>query len=112
MLETLAGIQKGPNDLIIVGAHSRGGSWDQILSQERRKALLDKVDLVLSATTHRYQSWTPEGFEDGSAVCVNTGAVNYTGDMTPNGYVEIHVLEPSGAILGQSVDLTRTGRRL
>ena len=112
MMETLAGIQKGPKDLIVIAAHSRAGSWDQVLSPERRKTLLEKADLILSATTHRYQSWVPEGFEGGSTVCVNTGAVNYPGNMTPNGYVEIHVLASSGAIVGQYIDLTQTERRL
>ena len=111
LMGTLDGIEKGKRDHIIVAAHSRAGSWDMVLSEERRKRLLAKADLVLSATTHRYQSWVPAGFEDESAVCVNTGAVNFPGTMTPNGYVEIHVLK-SGSIVGQYVDLTQTERRL
>ena len=111
LVETLEGIDKGKYDLIVVGAHSRAGSWDMVLSPERRKILLGKADLVLSATTHRYQSWVPEGFEDLPAVCVNTGAVNFPGYMTPNGYVDIHVLN-SGDIVGQYIDLTQTERRL
>ena len=82
-----------------------------ILSSERREKLLGKADLVLSATTHRYQSWVPEGFEGSAAVCVNTGAVNFPGTMTPNGYVEIHVLK-SGDVVGQYIDLTQVERRL
>lgn len=82
-----------------------------ILSPERRQFLLNKVDLVLSATTHRFEAWVPEGFETGDAVCINTGAVNFPGTMTPNGYVEIHVLESVG-VIGQYIDLTRTDRRL
>jgi hypothetical protein len=111
LTETLDGIDKGARDLLVVAAHSRGGSWDMVLSSERRKRLLGKADLILSATTHHYQSWVPEGFERSSAVCVNTGAVNFPGDMVPNGYVEIHVLE-SRAIVGQYMDLTQTERRL
>ena len=53
----------------------------------------------------------PEGFEGGDAVCINTGAVNYPGPMTPNGYVEIHLIESIG-LVGQYIDLTQTGRRL
>jgi hypothetical protein len=111
LIETLDGIDKGERDLVIVAAHSRAGSWDMVLSPERRRKLLGKADLVLSATTHRYQSWVPEGFEASPAVCVNTGAVNFPGHMTPNGYVEIHVLK-SGAIAGQYIDLTQTERKL
>ncbi len=111
MLETLKVIEKGDKDLIIVAAHSRAGSWDMVLSQERRQFLLNKVDLVLSATTHRFEAWVPEGFEAGEAVCINTGAVNYPGSMTPNGYVEIHLIESVG-VVGQYIDLTQTGRRL
>ena len=111
MMETLAGIKKGEKDLILVAAHSRKGSWDMVLSPERRRRLLGKADLILSATTHNFKAWVPEGFENGPAVCVNTGAVNFPGHMTPNGYVEIHILE-SGAIVGQYIDLTRPQRRL
>ena len=111
MMETLKGIEKGDKDLIMVAAHSRMGSWDMVLSPERRQSLLNKVDLVLSATTHRFEAWVPERFEKGDAVCINTGAVNYPGPMTPNGYVEIHVLE-SLDIVGQYMDLTQTHRRL
>ena len=111
MMETVKGIKKGDKDLIIVAAHSRAGSWDMVLSPERRHFLLNKADLVLSATTHRFEAWVPEGFEAGAAVCINTGAVNYPGPMTPNGYVEIHLIESVG-VVGQYIDLTQTERRL
>ena len=111
MMETLKGIEKGDKDLIIVAAHSRTGAWDMILSLERRQLLLDKADLVLSATTHRFEAWVPEGFEEGAAVCVNTGSVNYPGRMAANGYIEIHLIKSAG-IVGQYIDLTQTGRRL
>lgn len=111
MTETLKDIEKGDKDLIIVAAHSRTGAWDMILAPERRESLLDKADLVLSATTHRFEAWVPAGFEEGDAVCINTGAVNYPGPMAANGYVEIHLIESLG-IVGQYIDLTQTGRRL
>ena len=111
MMATLKDIEKKDKDLIIMAAHSRTGSWDMVLSPERRQLLLNKVDLVLSATTHRFEAWVPEGFEGGDAVCINTGAVNYPGPMTPNGYVEIHLIESMG-VVGQYIDLTQTGRRL
>ena len=111
MIETLKGIEKGDKDFIMVGAHSRAGSWDMVLSPERREFLFNKVDLILSATTHRFEAWVPEGFEEGRAVCINTGAVNYPGHMTPNGYVEIHVIESAG-VVGQYIDLTQPSRRL
>lgn len=111
MMKTLKGIEKGDKDLIIVAAHSRTGAWDMILSPERRQLLLNKADLVLSATTHRFKAWVPESFEEGDAVCVNTGAVNFPGPMATNGYVEIHLIESAG-VVGQYIDLTQTGRRL
>lgn len=111
LMDTLKGIKKRDKDLIIVAAHSRTGAWDMILSPERRQPLLDKSDLVLSATTHRFEAWVPEGFDEGDAVCVNTGAVNYPGPMAANGYVEIHLIESVG-VVGQYIDLTQTKRRL
>ncbi|NKB65845.1 MAG: hypothetical protein GKR89_02175 [Candidatus Latescibacteria bacterium] len=112
MMETLAGIDKGARDLVLVAAHSRRGSWDMVLNPPRRRTLFAKADLILSATTHSFKAWVPEGFADDSGVCVNTGAVNYTGWMTPNGYVEIHVLAASGALVGQYMDLGQTQRQL
>ncbi|MCZ6677924.1 MAG: hypothetical protein O7E52_11810 [Candidatus Poribacteria bacterium] len=112
MIETVKGIKKGEKDLIVVAAHSREGSWDRVISPERRRFLLNKADLVLSATTHKFQAWAPEGVEEASVICINTGAVNYPGFMTPNGYVEIHVVASTGAIVGQYIDLTQTHRRL
>ena len=111
LIETLEGIKKRDKDLIIVAAHSRTGAWDMVLSPERRESLLNKADLVLSATTHRFEVWVPEGFEEGDAVCVNTGAVNFPGPMAANGYVEIHLINSVG-LVGQYIDLTQTGRRL
>ena len=111
MMETVKSIEKGDKDLIIVAAHSRTGAWDTVLAADRRQLLLNKADLVLSATTHRFEAWVPEGFEDGDAVCVNTGSVNYPGPMAANGYVEIHIIESVG-VVGQYIDLTQTGRRL
>jgi predicted phosphodiesterase len=111
MMTTLEGIKKRDKDLIIVAAHSRTGAWDMVLSPAQRQSLLDKADLVLSATTHRFKAWVPAGFEEGDAVCVNTGAVNFPGPMAANGYVEIHLINSVG-LVGQYIDLTRTGRRL
>ena len=111
MTQTLKGIEKRDKDLIIVAAHSRTGAWDMVLSPEQRQLLLNKADLVLSATTHRFEAWVPEGFEEGDAVCVNTGSVNYPGPMAVNGYIEIHLIESAG-IVGQYIDLTQTARRL
>ena|GEM_PF-3131305 len=112
LTRTLTSIEKGEKDLIVVGAHSIKGYWDDELNPEQRRTLLHRADLVLSGTTHNFRVWVPEGFEDGSAVCVNTGAVNYPGYMSTEGYVEVHVLEPGGEIVGQYVDLTQTERRL
>ena len=71
MMATLKDIEKKDKDLIIVAAHSRTGSWDMVLSPERRQLLLNKTDLVLSATTHRFEAWVPEGFE-GETLFVST----------------------------------------
>ena len=111
MIETLEGIEKRDKELIIVAAHSRTGAWDMVLSPERRQSLLNKADLVLSATTHNFEAWVPKGFEESNAVCVNTGAVNFPGPMAANGYVEIHLINSLG-VVGQYIDLTQTGRRL
>ena len=81
-----------------------------VLSPERRESLLDKADLVLSATTHRFEAWVPEGFEEGDAVCVNTGAVNYPGPMAAT--LRRDSPHRIGGVVGQYIDLTQTERRL
>ena len=89
LFNILDSINKTDNDIIVVLAHT--GPWVNQLSEERQLKLMDKADLILGATTHRYQRYY---FLDGDvqtgAIAFNTGAVGNSGD---NGFLQIHVLK-------------------
>ncbi|MHA1703596.1 MAG: hypothetical protein ACTSWK_15175, partial [Promethearchaeota archaeon] len=89
LFNILDSINKTDNDIIVVLAHT--GPWVNQLSEERKLKLMDKADLILGATTHRYQRYY---FLDGDvqtgAIAFNTGAVGNSGD---NGFLQIHVLK-------------------
>ncbi len=93
LIETLNGIDKGQKDMVIVGAHSIGGSWLEVLSEERIEAVMDKTDLLLSATTHYFTRIIPRGYSYSGALCINTGSITYPSGGSEPGYVQVHVLE-------------------
>ncbi len=91
LIDTLQSINKGLEDIIIVGAHSRSGYWVHQLSPERQKIVMDKCDGGLSATTHRYGRQVPVGYETSGALCINTGSVNYPAQGPGGGYIQVSV---------------------
>ena len=94
--------------IIIVAAHSRRGYWVHELSPERRALVMDKCDLVLSATTHNYSRQIIEGYEDAGALCLNTGSVCYARDAN-QGYIQVHVFA-NGQMLVQYISATSDER--
>jgi predicted phosphodiesterase len=99
MMKTLESINKTDKDIIVVSAHSMNGEWVSLLTEERREKLLNKADLVFSATNHRTRRYTYS--RDSGAICLNTGSVGYALDNYPNGYMEIHVLANPTRIITQ-----------
>jgi len=93
LVDTLNGIEKGPRDIIIVGAHSIFGAWVHELTEEHKALVMDKCDIVLAATTHHYGRQTLPGYETSGALCVNTGSVNYPSQVARGGYLEVHVFD-------------------
>lgn len=87
LIETLNSIDKDEHDIIIACAHSRSGHWVDLLDEDRREAVMEKADLVLSATTHKYERQLVEGYgaEDG-ALCLNTGSITHA-NSGPDGYL-------------------------
>ncbi len=84
LIDTLASIDRGPRDIVIAA------DWVGELSAERQAVVMDKCDLVLSATTHNYGRQIIEGYEYRGALCLNTGSVNYARDAN-QGYIQVHV---------------------
>ena len=89
LFDILDSINKTDNDIIVVLAHT--GPWVDQLSEERKLQLMNKADLILGATSHRYQRYffLDEDVQTG-AIAFNTGAVGNSGD---NGFLQIHVLK-------------------
>jgi predicted phosphodiesterase len=112
LIKTLKSIKKGKKDIIIVGAHSRTGSWIEDLTSERQKIVLEKADLVLSATTHFFKRIIPENSSENSALCINTGSITYPFGYCPKGYVEVHVMDNPKAIVVQYINANREKREL
>jgi len=111
LISTLEGIQKGDKDIIILCAHSPG-SWIQVLSPERRRIVMEKADLVLSASSHYYQRIVPPGYGYTGALCLNTGSITYPSLDCPYGYLEVHVLGNPTRIVTQYQDARRENRTL
>jgi len=89
LMDLLDSIDKTDNDIIVVLAHT--GNWVNELSEERRSKLLGKADLILGATTHRYQRYEFSDHDNGKgALMLNTGAVGNSGE---SGFLQIHVLQ-------------------
>lgn len=89
LMNILDSIDKTDNDIIVVLAHT--GNWVEQLSEERRSKVLDKADLILGATTHRYQRYDFSDYDnEKGAIAFNTGAVGNSGE---NGFIQVHVLE-------------------
>ncbi|MDO8587110.1 MAG: hypothetical protein Q7T82_08735 [Armatimonadota bacterium] len=104
MVDTLKSIKKGPRDIVVVGAHSISGSWIEVLSNNHRQVLIDKADLVLSATTHFWQKIDTKGHEWEGPLCINTGSVTYPAPGSKPGYVQVRVMDNPRWLVVEYVD--------
>jgi len=93
MVDTLNGIKKGDKDIVITAAHSRLGFFYNQLNSKERKVLVDKCDLVLSATTHVFMRMRTSDYKINEPLLVNTGSITHARGFCPNGYIQVHVLE-------------------
>ncbi len=112
LVETIRGIEKGKKDIIIACAHSHYGSWVGLLSKEQRNVVMEKTDLVLSATVHVFARIPVKNRDARGALCVNTGSVTYPRFFSPPGYVEVHVLENPFRLIVQYIRVNAESRKL
>jgi hypothetical protein len=110
--DKLNGISKGEKDIIVVGAHSREGFWIDQLPADLKTLVMEKCDLVLSATTHFFERNIVPGYEDSGALVINTGSVNYPAKYCPGGYVDVHVLENPKRLIVQYINAEIPEREL
>ncbi|MBC8526408.1 MAG: hypothetical protein ISS28_07020 [Candidatus Cloacimonetes bacterium] len=111
-INTLQSINKGKKDIIIVAAHSRTGSWIHLLSDERKRLVMEKADLVLSATTHFFERVEVEGYENSGALCINTGSITFPAYWCPGGYVQVNVLKNPFALIVQYINADKKIREM
>lgn len=111
LVSTLDSIEKGPKDIIVACAHSRYGFWIHTLSKKQRKTVMEKCDLVLSATTHFWERKIVHGYEYDGALVLNTGSITYPRNC-PYGYIQVHVLENPQRLVAQYIDAGRETREL
>ena len=112
LLDTLQTIDKGPKDIIIVGAHSINGFWTQYLSDDQKDCLLSKADLILSSSTRLFSRSIDEIYCDNGALQINTGSIAYPAAYCPCGYIEVHVLEKPFALVVQYINASIEKREL
>ncbi len=112
LMDVLESIDKGLKDIIIAAAHSRTGFWIDQLSPEQRAVVMDKCDLVLSATNHFWERKVIPGYEDSGPLFVNTGSITYPARYCPYGYVQIHVLRKPLSLVVQYINADRSEREM
>ncbi|MCK4421404.1 hypothetical protein KAW48_06350 [candidate division WOR-3 bacterium] len=112
LMDVLNSIEKGPKDIIIAAAHSRTGFWIEQLSDEQRDVVLDKCDLVLSATTHFFERMIIPGYEDKGPLIINTGSITYPCAYCPYGYVQVHILKKPFTLVVQYINADRPKREI
>lgn len=108
LFDTLESIKKTDNDIIVVLAHT--GPWVNQLNAERKSILMNKADLILGATTHRFirYHFLGEGIDTG-AIAFNTGAV---GNSPDNGFLQVHVLKNPTRMILQYQRTSEDSRKL
>jgi len=112
LVDILKSIDKGPKDIIIAAAHSRTGFWIDQLSFEQRTKVMDKCDLVLSATTHFWERKAIPGYEDSGPLFINTGSITYPSRNSPYGYVQVHVIRKPLSLVVQYINADRIKREM
>ncbi len=112
LINKLKSIQKGPQDIVIVSAHSRYGSWIDCLNAEQQKIIKTKCDLMLSGSTHYFERRKLDTFGDKGPLMVSAGSVNHARWGNPNGYIQVHVMKAPFALVVQYVNLDDNERKL
>ena len=111
LIGILNSIDKSDKDIVIAGAHSRTGYWLNNLSSTQEKVVLDKVDLILSATTHMFQVFNTFGGEK-VPLAINTGAITHPFLFCPGGYVQVNLVEDPTALVVQYINAEKKDRKL
>ncbi|MBN1756306.1 5'-nucleotidase C-terminal domain-containing protein [bacterium] len=112
LAETIKKIRKGKKDIIIAAAHSRYGFWIDQMNKENRNIILEKCDLILSATTHFFERKQILEFKDKEPLLINTGSISNPNMYCPPGYVQVHVMKKPLSLVVQYINAGRPEREL
>ena len=104
LTKTLQTIQKTQKDIVIAAAHSKSGFWFDKLSSDQQNIVLEKCDLVLSATTHFFERQIIPDYEKKGPLFINTGSITHPTKYSPFGFVQIHVLSYPAMLVVQYLD--------
>ncbi len=111
LLETLAHINKTDHDIVIVAAQSITGSWHDLLTLSAQETLFAKCDLLLSGAANVFQRLQlPETFNGNEPLALTTGSVTRAEGSTPNGYIEVHVLQDVTTNCSEVADFDTTAQ--
>lgn len=106
LIDIINGIKKTKKDIIVVLAHT--GPWFDLLSSENKSLLVKKSDLLLGATTHKYERYKISDNKNAKvALALNTGAIE---NSFESGYLQVHVLKNPMRIVVQ-YQLTKNDSR-
>lgn len=112
LAQTISHIVKTGKDIIIAAAHSRWGFWYDYLSERQKKIINEKCDLVLSGTTHCYAREVFTGMEHSGPLILNAGSPTLARFGSPNGYLQVHVMEHPLTLVVQYHDVDKERRTL
>lgn len=97
MINIVRQIKKDLNTLIIVAGHSRSGNFLPVLKPEYKNLLMAKADLLLSATTHRFEKLPTDNL--GMSLSINTGSPVYQSQRAIAGFSNLIFLKNPNRIL-------------
>lgn len=95
LVDTLNSITRGPKDIVIATAHTgtqANGHWISVLSSDMQQTVMQKCDLAIAASTHRYQRYIhPSYGVSGGCLCLNSGCIS--GSAPDNMYIQCFVFD-------------------
>lgn len=104
LLSALMSINKRPNDIIVVAAHSRYGFFTEYLNPELRRLVNVKCDIIVSGSTHYYERQKSTNSSTGPII-INSGSVTNPKFGSEPGFVQVCVLPSHQGIHIQYINL-------
>jgi hypothetical protein len=104
---SLSQIVKTHRDIIVIGAHSKYGSWIQELSPDLQKVVMEKADIIVGASTHFYERYQLDGYQNHGPLLLNSGSPVYPRFGSKPGFLQVHVMENHRGLYVNYVDVSK-----